>query len=142
MGRNSSSCPIWTLPRPIKTPPLGRPLTKNKTMLANYQAKVERQILKLPLDLDPAGKLSAIADISVSSCRKAKPQLSLYNSTYYRGGWIPQLLAELADLKAIARMRQHAMGESKRHRWLTPMDFATGIKEIADEWEKKLTKIP
>ena len=39
-------------------------------------------------------------------------------------------------------MRQHAAGENKRRRWLSPMDISTGIKDLADEWEKKLGKIP
>jgi len=48
----------------------------------------------------------------------------------------------LAALTAVARMRQHLTGENKRQRWLTPMNIATGIKEICEEWEKKLNKIP
>jgi len=43
---------------------------------------------------------------------------------------------------AVASMRQHATGENKRRLWLTPMEIATGIKEIADEWEQRLNKIP
>jgi len=39
-------------------------------------------------------------------------------------------------------MQQHATEENKRRRWLTPMDIATDIKEIADEWEKRINKIP
>jgi len=112
-------------------------------MLVNYRAKVERRVLKLPTtDLDPADKLSAIEDISANCCPTAKPHSTFYNRTRYRGGWSPQLLAGLAALTVVARMRQHATGENKRRRWLTPMDFAKGIKEIADEWEMKLNKIP
>jgi len=101
-------------------------------MLANYQAKVERKDLQLPLDLDPGEKLAAIAEISVGSCPKAKTKTSFYNSTRYRGGWSPQLLAELAALTAVAEMRQHSTGENKRRRWLTQMDIAPAIKEICE----------
>jgi len=45
-------------------------------MLANYQAKVERKVLQLSSDLDPAEKLAAITDISVSSCPYAKIKTS------------------------------------------------------------------
>jgi len=110
-------------------------------MLANYKAKLERRVLQLPTELDPADKLSVIADISANCFPKTKPHPTFYNSTRYRGGWSPQLLAGLAALTAVARMRQHATGENKRRRWLTPMDIATGIKEIADDWERKLNKI-
>jgi len=48
----------------------------------------------------------------------------------------------LAALTAVARMRQHAMRETKRRRWLTSINIAIGIKEICNEWEKKLDKIP
>jgi hypothetical protein len=111
-------------------------------MLANYQAKVERKVLQLSPALDPCEKLETIAEISVGCCPKTKTKTSFYNSTRYRGGWSPQLLAGLAALTAVARMRQHSTGENKRRRWLTHMDIATGIKEICDEWEKKLNKIP
>jgi len=106
-------------------------------MLANYQAKVERKVLQLPLDLDPGEKLAVIAEISVGSCPKAKTKTSLYNSTRCRGGWSPQLLPGLAALTAVARMRQYSTGENKRRRWLTQMNIATGIKEICDEWERR-----
>jgi len=106
MGKNR--CPWITLdsgplPRPFKTPPLRRPPTQNKIMLANYQAKVEQRVLQLPMDLDQAEKHSAIADISVISCPKIKNQTSFYDSTRYRGGWRPQLLAGLAALTAHCR---------------------------------------
>ena len=127
---------------PFQAPPLRRPPSQNKTMLANYQAKVERKVLQLSSALDPCEKLEAIAEISVGCCPKTKTKTSFYNSTRYRGGWSPQLLAGLAALTAVARMRQHSTGENKRRRWLTHMDIATGIKEICDEWEKKLNKIP
>jgi len=40
------------------------------------------------------------------------------------------------------RPHHQRSGENKRPRWLTHIDIATGIKEICDEWEKKLNKIP
>jgi hypothetical protein len=55
-------------PAPFKTTQLKRPPSHNKTMLANYKAKVERKVLQLPSDLDPADMQSAIADISASCC--------------------------------------------------------------------------
>ena len=126
---------------PFRTPPLRAPPRENKTLIANYKAKVERRISRLPDDLDPGEKLLAIAEISVSSCPKKKTKPTFYNSTRYRGGWSPLLLAGLAALTAIARMRQHSTGENKRRKWLTLRDISTGIKEIADEWETKLGKI-
>jgi len=112
-------------------------------MLANYHAKVERKVFQLPLDLDPGEKLAAIAKIAVGSCPKAKTKTSFYNSTRYktlfynsaryRGGWSPHGSCQNATI---------FHGRKRRRRWLTQMDIATGIKEICDEWEKKLNQIP
>ena len=99
------------------------------------------EILKLSTLLGPSEKLSAIAEISVRCCPKARKHKSFYNSTRICGGWSIHLLAGLSALTAIAKMRQHSTGENKRRKWLTPLDISIGIKEACDEWERKLSKI-
>lgn len=110
-------------------------------MLLPFKEKVDRRLLQLPPDQDPS-RLTSIAETSVRCCPKGTNSKTFYISTRYRGGWSPQVLADLAALSVIAQMRRHSAGENRRLRWLTSMNIATVIKVLAEEREKKLRKIP
>jgi len=72
----------------------------------------------LPPSLSPADQIEATASISVSACTKAtQRQKTFYNSSKFKKGWSPKLVAKLAALNAITTMRQHITGAHRRKQW-------------------------
>jgi len=105
----------------------------------HYQKAVETKVQKLSPTLSPADLIEAIASISVSVCTKVtqRPKI-FYNSTKFKDGWGPTLVAKLAALHAITTMRQHITGAHRRKQWWNADDIEIGIKRVTMEWEQKL----
>jgi hypothetical protein len=95
--------------------------------------------MTLPTSLSPADAIDAIANISVAACTKAtqKPK-TFYNSSKFKDGWSPTLVAKLAALTAITTMRQHITGAHRRKQWWKVEDIEVGIRRVTLEWEHKL----
>ena len=127
---------------PQRLDPL-RILDRTKTKSVEiFKEKIIKKINKLPTGLTPEDIMGKIATISVQSTPKpGKPNTSFYNSTRFKDGWSPMLVAKLAALTAITEMRQHITGEGKRHRWSHPDIIEKGIENITRTWESKLKKL-
>jgi exonuclease III len=111
----------------------------NSRQVEHYQRVVEKKVLHISETLSPADVIEAIANISVSACTKAtqRPK-TFYNSSKFKDGWSPTLVAKLAALTAVTTMRQHITGAHRRKQWWKADDIETGIKRVTLEWEYKL----
>ena len=111
----------------------------NSRQVEHYQRVVEKKVLHISETLSPADVIEAIANISVSACTKTtqRPK-TFYNSSKFKDGWSPTLVAKLAALTAVTTMRQHITGAHRRKQWWKADDIETGIKRVTLEWEYKL----
>jgi len=105
----------------------------------HYQRVVAKKVMTLPTSLSPADAIDAIANILVAACTKAtqKPK-TFYNSSKFKDGWSPTLVAKLAALTAITTMMQHITGAHRRKLWWKVEDIEVGIRRVTLEWEHKL----
>ena len=69
------------------------------------------------------------------------PRKTFYNSTRFKDGWSPMLVAKLAALTAIIEMRQHITGESKRKLWRNNDSIEQGIMRTTKVWENKIRRL-
>ena len=83
--------------------------------------------------------MEAISEISVKVCTyRGNRKATFYNSTRFKDGLSPMLVAKLAALTAITTMRQHITKDRHRKLWVTADDIEKGIWEITKQWEKRL----
>ena len=120
-----------------------RTLDREKVkMVESYRKNLSQKMSRLPKGLTPEELIGRIATLSVQSTpRPSKSNASFYNSSRFKDGWSPMLVAKLAALTAITEMRQHITGESKRHRWSHPDVIEKGIECVTKIWEDKLKKL-
>ena len=109
--------------------------------MSTFQYNLVRDIGLLPdvaaLSLLEADKL--LQDISTKSL-KAQPgeKLSNIQTHRYKDGWSPCLVALEAHCRAISRIAYRLRGFGKGKWWTDSEEQAVGVRQAADEWERKV----
>jgi exonuclease III len=114
----------------------------NSKQVEYYQRLVNNKVQLLPATLRPDEVIEAISTISVQACTRASSRpKTFYNSSKFKDGWSPILVAKLAALTAIITMRQHITGAHRRSLWWKVDDIEVGIRRVTIEWEQKIKQL-